>query len=49
LRAAEEEVRSKEDPVIDSLAERAEDPLQDSAREKIFDMGSLAPDQEVVE
>ena len=49
LRAAEEEVRSKEDPVIDSLAERAEDPLQDSAREKTFDMGSLAPDQEVVE
>lgn len=49
LRAAEEEVRSKEDPVIDSLAERAEDPLQDPAREKTFDMGSLAPDQEVVE
>ena len=49
LRAAEEEVRSKDDPVIDGLAERAEDPLQDPAREKIFDMGSLAPDQEVVE
>ena len=49
LRAAEEEVRSKEDLVIDGLAERAEDPLQDPAREKIFDMGSLAPDQEVVE
>ena len=49
LRAAEEEVRSKEDPVIDGLAERAEDPLQDPAREKTFDMGSLAPDQEVVE
>ena len=49
LRAAEEEVRSKDDPVIDGLAERAEDPLQDPAREKIFDMGSIAPDQEVVE
>ena len=49
LRAAEEEVRSKEDLVIDGLAERAEDPLQDPAREKTFDMGSLAPDQEVVE
>ena len=49
LRAAEEEVRSKDDPVIDGLAERAEDPLQDPAREKTFDMGSLAPDQEVVE
>jgi len=49
LRAAEEEVRSKDDPVIDGLAERAEDPLQDPASEKIFDMGSLAPDQEVVE
>lgn len=49
LRAAEEEVRSKDDPVIDGLAERAEDPLQDPAREKIFDMGSLAPNQEVVE
>ena len=49
LRAAEEEVRSKEDPVIDGLSERAEDPLQDPAREKIFDMGSIAPDQEVVE
>lgn len=49
LRAAEEEVQSKEDLVIDGLAERAEDPLQDPAREKIFDMGSLAPDQEVVE
>ena len=49
LRAAEEEVRSKDVPVIDGLAERAEDPLQDPAREKIFDMGSLAPDQEVVE
>ena len=49
LRAAEEEVRSKEDIVIDGLAERAEDPLQDPAREKTFDMGSLAPDQEVVE
>ena len=49
LRAAEEEVRSKEDPVMDGLSERAEDPLQDPAREKIFDMGSLAPDQEVVE
>jgi len=49
LRAAEEEVRSKEDPVMDGLSERAEDPLQDPAREKIFDMGSIAPDQEVVE
>ena len=49
LRAAEEEVRSKDDPVIDGLAERAEDPLQDPASEKIFDMGSLAPDQELVE
>ena len=49
LLAAEEEVRSKEDLVIDGLAERAEDPLQDPAREKTFDMGSLAPDQEVVE
>ena len=49
LSAAEEEVRSKEDLVIDGLAERAEDPLQDPAREKTFDMGSLAPDQEVVE
>ena len=49
LRAAEEEVRSKDDPVIDGLAERAEDPLQDPAPEKIFDMGSLAPNQEVVE
>ena len=49
LRAAEEEVRSKDDPVIDGLAERAEDPLQDPVREKTFDMGSLAPDQEVVE
>ena len=49
LLAAEEEVRSKDDPVIDGLAERAEDPLQDPAREKTFDMGSLAPDQEVVE
>ena len=49
LRAAEEEVRSKENLVIDGLAERAEDPLQDPAREKTFDMGSLAPDQEVVE
>jgi DNA topoisomerase-6 subunit B len=49
LRAAEEEVRSKEDPVIDGLSERAEDPLQDPAREKIFDMGSLEPNQEVVE
>ena len=49
LRAAEEEVQSKEDLVIDGLAERAEDPLQDPAREKTFDMGSLAPDQEVVE
>ena len=49
LLAAEEEVRSKEDLVIDGLAERAEDPLQDPAREKIFDMGSIAPDQEVVE
>ena len=47
--AAEEEVRSKEDLVIDGLAERAEDPLQDPAREKIFDMGALAPNQEVVE
>ena len=49
LLAAEEEVRSKEDLVIDGLAERAEDPLQDPARGKTFDMGSLAPDQEVVE
>ena len=49
LRAAEEEVRSKEDPGMDGLSERAEDPLHDPAREKIFDMGSIAPDQEVVE
>jgi len=49
LDAAVEEVRSKEDPVIENLAERAEEVLRVPNEEVIIDMGSLTPDQGVDE
>ena len=49
LDAAVEEVRSKEDPVIENLAERAEEVFRAPNDEGVIDMGSLAPDQGVDE
>ena len=49
LDAAVEEVRSKEDPVIENLGERAEEVLRVPNDESIIDMGSLTPDQGVDE
>ena len=49
LDAAVEEVRSKKDPMIENLAERAEDPVRVPNDEGVIDMGSLAPDQGVDE
>jgi len=49
LDAAVEEVRSKEDPVIENLAERAEEVLRVPNDEGVIDMGSLTPDQGVDE
>jgi hypothetical protein len=49
LDAAVEEVRSKEDPVIENLAERAEEVFLVPNDEGVIDMGSLTPDQGVDE
>ena len=49
LDAAVEEVRSKKDPMIENLAERAEEPVRVPNDEGVIDMGSLAPDQGVDE
>lgn len=49
LDAAVEEVRGKEDPVIENLAERAEKVFLVPNDEGVIDMGSLTPDQGVDE
>ena len=49
LDAAVEEVRIKKDPMIENLAERAEEAVRDPNDEGVIDMGSLTPDQEVDE
>jgi len=49
LDAAVEEVRSKEDPVIENLVERAEEAVRVPNDEGVIDMGSLTPDQGVDE
>jgi len=49
LDAAVEEVRSKEDPVIENLAERAEKVFLVPNDKGVIDMGSLTPDQGVDE
>ena len=49
LDAAVEEVRIKKDPMIENLAERAEESVQDPNDEGVIDMGSLTPDQGVDE
>ena len=49
LEAAVEEVRSTEDPVIENLAERAEEAVRNPNDEGVIDMGSLTPDQGVDE
>jgi hypothetical protein len=49
LDAAVEEVRGKEDPVIENLAERAEKVFLAPNDEGVIDMGSLTPDQGVDE
>ena len=45
LDAAVEEVRIKKDPMIENLAERAEESVRDPNDEGVIDMGSLTPDQ----
>ncbi len=49
LDAAVEEVRIKKDPMIENLAERAEESVQDPNDEGVIDMGSLTPDQGIDE
>ena len=49
LDAAVEEVRIKKDPMIENLAERAEESVQVPNDEGVIDMGSLTPDQGVDE
>ena len=49
LDAAVEEVRSKKDPMIENLAERAEESVRVPNVEGVIDMGSLTPDQGVDE
>ena len=49
LDAAVEEVRIKKDPMIEILAERAEESVQVPNDEGVIDMGSLTPDQGVDE
>ena len=49
LDAAVEEVRSKEEPVIENLAERIEEVLRVPNDDDVIDMGSLTPDQGVDE
>jgi len=49
LDAAVEEVRSKKDPMIENLAERAEESVRVPNDEGVIDMGSLTPDQGVDE
>jgi DNA topoisomerase-6 subunit B len=49
LDAAVEEVRSKEDSVIENLVERAEEASRVPNDEGVIDMGSLTPDQGVDE
>jgi len=49
LEAAEEEVRSTEDPVIENLAGRAGEAVRNPNDEGVIDMGSLTPDQGVDE
>ena len=49
LEAAVEEVRSTEDPVIENLAERAEEAVRNPNDEGVIDMGSLTPDQGIDE
>ena len=45
LDAAVEEIRSKKDPMIENLAERAEESVRVPNVEGVIDMGSLTPDQ----
>ena len=49
LEAAVEEVRSTEDPVIENLAERAEEAVRNPNDKGVINMGSLTPDQGVDE
>ena len=49
LDAAVEEVRGKEDPVIENLAEIGPEVFRVPYNEDVIDMGSLTPDQEVDE
>ena len=49
LDAAVEEIRSKKDPMIENLAERAEESVRVPNVEGVIDMGSLTPDQGVDE
>ena len=49
LDAAVEEVRIKKDPMIENLAERAEESVPVPNDEGVIDMGSLTPDQGVDE
>jgi len=49
LDAAVEEIRIKKDPMIENLAERAEESVQVPNDEGVIDMGSLTPDQGVDE
>ena len=49
LDAAVEEIRSKKDPMIENLAERAEESVRVPNDEGVIDMGSLTPDQGVDE
>ena len=49
LEAAEEEVRSTEDPVIENLAGRGGEAVRNPNDEGVIDMGSLTPDQGVDE
>ena len=45
LDAAVEEIRSKKEPMIENLAERAEESVRVPKDEGVIDMGSLTPDQ----